>query len=345
MVTYTLSWEEFLAFQQESRPSATYSSIVAVVIPPLIAALVFLHLLESILSEENFLPTSALWLLSIFLFIAAFTDFSVSGRRWRHRTVEGLRDEYEQYQSGERIFEFDEEKAVIRTQSSRAEHLWRNLRYVTEWPDVITLLAKGQPLVIIPKRVFTPEERDRLRNIAYRPELAWRSYLNPLDFIVTEASTRWRSHPYTASGAHLAALFSFAVILKDFDNSTRTVRSGEWWVAGMFVLVGLTAEIWHLLAVYIGSISILRQPWMLGVSDAGVYMKTSKTESFVSWDYFKKYQERMRCYLLYINSSQYYPWPKHHIPAEHKLRVHQLLERHLKTQDSEKAAEVADTTT
>jgi hypothetical protein len=271
------------------------------------------------------MASSFCWL-SLVLFLAAFWDLRVRTARRRSRGVQELRAVYHQYYSGERAFAFDQEKWTLQTQSGKQEVLWTGLSNAVEWSSVVTLSAIGQVTSAIPKRILSSEELSSLRRIAIGPtENAWRSRLSLLDYLLTEVPSLWRRHPFLMVEAHVGGLFFFVMIANDMYHTTGPGTYVGWTVAGLFLFLTITTQFWYFLIKYLTSHKELRDDWEVGFTPKGVRIKTAKVDVFRAWSTFRQVREARRCYLLYVDSSQYNIFPKRCVPAEQRASMRDLL--------------------
>jgi hypothetical protein len=323
--TYKLSWDEFLEFQRESRPGPSYATILAFALTPAVAMATFGALLHPIMHPANELAALGLCWFSIVLFIAAFMNVRIGIARSKSWDVHEARAQYERYYSGERAFEFDAEKFVIQTESGRQEMLWANLWSAVEYRNFITLVAKGQLTVVIPKRALNLEELENLRQIVLNPMQTWHSRLNLLDYLLTEVALLWRSHPVLLAAAHLAGISCFIVLANDVYSTAGPEPLAKWVFLGLFLFLTITAEFWHLLIVCL-AFENFQKTWEVGFSSNGLYFKTPRSNSFEAWTCFVKAKEVLRCFLLYTDISEHYLLPKHCIPAELQSAVKQTFQ-------------------
>jgi hypothetical protein len=329
--TYKLSWEEFLEFNQNSLPSQSIASFVAMIFMA-VAVGIFGVVLTYAVDPGSRLTASIFCWLSLVLFLAAFWDLRGRTARRKKRATGELRRAYEQFYSGERSFVCDEQKWTVETQGGRQESSWSSLLSAAEWPNVITLSARDQLSAAIPKRALTSEELQTLRRLAITPALrTWNSSVNLADFLLTELPSLWRRHPFLMTEAHAGGLWFFVMIANDMYHSVGLGTYVGWILAAMFLFLTLTAQFWYFLIKYLTSHKELRRMWQVGFSEKGVHIKTAKLDLFSSWANFRKAREATRCFLLYVNSSMYYTLPKHCLSADQRAAMRELLKTKLAT--------------
>lgn len=325
MKTFTLSWIEFLEYQRESIRGPSNAAILALVLPPIVAATTFSALVGPVMHSENEVSAIGLCVLSILLFTAAFRNLQWRGQKsWDAREA---RARYEHYYSGERSFEFDAKEFVLQTESGTQRMLWANLSNASEYRSTIMLEAKGQLTVIIPKRALNREELDDLRQIILNPTQTWRSRLGLLDYLLTDVALRWRSHSVLTAAGHLAAIFCFIVLAHGLYSTTGAQPFAKWIFLGLFLFLTTTAEFWDSLIMYL-ALGSARGPWEVGISSNGMHFKTADSNSFYAWSCFEKAEELMRCFLLYWknNTNAYYLLPERCVPVELKSAVKKTLQ-------------------
>lgn len=333
MSTFELSWEEFLEFNQDSLAKPSIASFIATVFIAIAVGVFGVVLTYAVEPGSKAAASSFCWL-SLLLLIAAIWDLRFRTAKRRSRGVEELRAAYQQYYLGGRDFAFDQQKWVLQTQSGKQEVLWTGLQTAVERPSVITLSAKDHLVVVLPKRILSAADLDTLRRMAIRPtEKTWSSSVTLLDFLFTEIPSLWKRHPFLMAEAHLAGLFFFVMIANDMFHATGPGTYAGWIVAGLFLFLTLTTQLWYFLIKYLTSHRDLRPAWEVGFSQKGVHIRTSKVEFFSAWDNFRKAHESMRCFLLYIDSSQYYILPKSCMSAEQKDMARELLRAKLATRN------------
>ena len=105
-------------------------------------------------------------------------------------------------------------------------------------------------------------------------------------------------------------------------------------LAALFLFLTLTAQFWYFLIKYQTSHKELRNDWEVGLSTDGVHIKTSEVHFFSAWTNFKKAREAMRCFLVYINSTVYYTFPKRCVPTEQQTTVRELLHNRLRSENT-----------
>ena len=325
MSTYNLTWEEFLEFQQGSLPSPSIASFIATIFIAIAVGVFGFVLTYAVDPGSKVMASSFCWM-ALALFLLAFWDLRVRTARRRSRGVQELRTVYEQYYSGERNFAFDQEKWILQTQSGKQEVLWTGLSNAVEWSSTFTFSAVGQVTTAIPKRILSSEELYALRRIAIGPaENAWRSRMSLLDYLLTEVPSLWRRHPFLMVEAHVGGLFFFVMIANDMYHTTGPGTYVGWIIAGLFLFLTITTQFWYFLIKYLTSHKELRDDWEVDFTTNGVRIKTSKVDVFRAWSTFRQVREARRCYLLYIDSSQYNIFPKGCVPAERRAAVRDLL--------------------
>jgi hypothetical protein len=323
--TYKLSWDEFLEFNQNTLPSPSIASFVAMIFMA-IAVGVFGSVLTYAVDSGSRLTASIFCWLSLVLFVAAFWDLRVRTARRKKRATTELRGAYEQYYSGERTFAFDEIKWTVETQGGRQESSWSNLLSAAEWPSVITLSARDQLSAAIPKRALTGAELENLRRISITPIVrTWNSSVSLSDFLLAEIPSLWRRHPFLMAEAHIAGLWFFVMIANDMYHETGPGTYFGWIMAGLFLFLTITGQFWYFLIKFRTSHKELRMLWQVGFSERGVHIKTATLDFFSAWGNFRKTREAMRCFLLYVNSSVYYVLPKRCVPADLRTPMRDLL--------------------
>jgi hypothetical protein len=329
VISYKISWEEFLEFNQQLLPGPSVASFVACLFIAMAVGVFGVVLTYAVDSGSKMIASSFCWL-SLALFIAAFWDLRVRASRRRTRGIRELRAVYDQYYSGERTFTFDQQKWTLQTQAGKQELLWSGLLSGAEWKSVITLAARDLLPAAVPKRVLSPEELDSLRQLAIRPiEKRWQSNVSLSDYLLTEVPSLWRHHPFLMAEAHIAGLFFFAMITTHMYHTAGPGTYIGWILAAVFLFLTVTAQLWYFLIKYQTSHKALRTEWEVGFSTDGVHIKTPEIDFFSAWSNFRKAREAMQCFLLYINSSHYYIFPKRCVPVERQAAVRELL--HAKT--------------
>jgi len=324
MHTYTLSWEEFFETHQQILPVPSIASFVATIFIAFGVG-VFGVVLTYAVDPGSKLTASIFCWLSVALFVGAFWDLRVRSAKRRSRSVQDLRAIYKTYHSGERTFEFDDEKWTLQTESGRQEARWVGILTAAEWQNVITLSARDQPVAMVPKRVLSAEELQHLRRIAIgASEKRWACRIGLLDYLLTEVPSLWRSHPFLMTEAHAGGLFFFVMIANTMYHSEGPGTPFGWAIAWLFLLITISAQFWYFLIKYLTSHKELRIPWEVEFSQKGMHYKTAKVDFFRSWVIFKKSRDATRCFLLYFNSSQYYIFPKSCVPAEEQHILREL---------------------
>ena len=217
---------------------------------------------------------------------------------------------------------------MLQNQSGKQEIRWANLRTAVEYRNVITLAAKDQLAVVIPKRALNIDGLENLRQIVLNPKLTWRSRINLLDYLPTEIVLLWQSHPLLMAAAHLAGISCFLVLAKGVYGTAGAGPFAKWLFVALFLFLTITAEFWHLLISYL-ALGKFQHTWEVGFSPNGVHIKTAQSNSFTAWACFEKASEVIRCILLYTNTSDYYLLPKHCVPIELQSAVKQTLQTKL----------------
>jgi hypothetical protein len=330
--TYSLTWEEFLEFQEGSLPTASIASFIATIFIA-VAVGVFGIVLTYAVDPASKLMASGFCWLSLALFLAAFWDLRVRTARRRSRSVRELQAVYQQYYWGEREFGFDQEKWTLQTQSGKQEASWTGLANAVEWSSIVTLSAVGQVTTAIPKRVLSSEELNALHRIAIGPIAnAWRSRMSLMDYLLTEVPSLWRRHPFLMAEAHVGGLFFFVMIANDLYHTTGPGTYAGWILAGLFLFLTVTTQVWYILIQYLTSHRELRDTWEVDFTANGVRIKTPKVDVFRAWSTFRQVRATRRCYLLYVDSSRYNIFPKRCVPAERRASVRDLLRAKLAKQ-------------
>ena len=330
MRAYKLSWEEFLEFNQNSLPSPSVASFVAMIFIAAAVGIFGIVLTYGVDSGSRLMASIFCWL-SLVLFAAAFWDFRVRTVRRRERATRELRSAYERYYLDERAFAFDEQKWSLEMAGGKQESPWVNLLSAAEWPNVIVLTAKDRLSAVIPKIALNAEELETLRRIAVKAAVrTWNSKVSLTDFLVTEVPSLWRRHPFLMTEAHAAGLLFFAMIAIDMYHETGPGTYVGWMLAGLFLFLTLTAQLWYFLIKYHTSHK-QRTSWEVAFSERGVHFKTPNLDFFTAWENFRKARETTRCFLLYLNSSKYYVLPKRCVPLELQTTIRELIARKLET--------------
>lgn len=325
MISYKVSWEEFLEFNQQSLTSPSVASFVACFFIAIAVGVFGVVLTYAVDSGSKMMAFSFCWL-SLALFVAAFWDLRVRASKRRTRSIRELRAVYDQSYSGERTFTFDQQKWTLETQAGKQELLWSGLLVGAEWKSVITLAGREQLTTAVPKRVIRSEELDSLRRLAIRPiEKRWQTNVSVSDYLLTEVPSLWRGHPFLMAEAHIAGLFFFAMISNDMYHTAGPGTYLGWIAAAVFLFLTVTAQFWYFLIKYETSDTDFRTGWEVGLSADGVHIKTSEIHYFSAWSNFRKVRETMGCFLLYLNSSRYYIFPKRCVPVEQQHAVRELL--------------------
>jgi hypothetical protein len=134
--------------------------------------------------------------------------------------------------------------------------------------------------------------------------------------------------------AHIAGFFFFAMIANDMYHSEGPGTYVGWILAALFLVLTLTAQFWYFFIKYLTSHKELRNTWEVAFSAEGVHIKTSDVHFFNAWCNFKKASEAMRCFLVYINSSMYYMFPKRCVPVQQQTTFRELLRTKLASEDT-----------
>lgn len=322
---FQLSWEEFLEINQDSLPVPSVASFVAMIFIAIAVGAFGVVLTYAVEPASKTAASSFCWM-SLALFAAAFWDLRVRAAKRRTASLRELRVTYEHYYSGERNFAFDDEGWTLETQTGKQSGLWSALLTAAEWRNVITLSARDQLSAVVPKRALTAERLDSLLCIAIRPSAnTWESRMSLVDYLVTEVPSLWRRHPFLMAEAHAAGLFFFAMIANEMHQTAGPGVFFGWIVAGLFLFLTLTTQFSYFLIKYLTSHKDSRTPWQVGFSEKGVYIRTSKVGFLSDWSCFRKMREATRCFLLYVDASMYYTFPKKCIPAEQLSTVRELL--------------------
>lgn len=329
MHTYILSWEEYLETHEHILPGPSIASFVAMLFIAF-AVGVFGIALTYAVDPGSKLTASVFCWLSVAVFFAAFWDLRVRSAKRRLRSVQDLRAVYKTYYSGERAFGFDNEKWTLQTESGRQEARWAGILTAADWQNVITLSGRDQLVTIVPKRVLAADELQHLRRIAIGSgEKKWPCRVSLSDYLLTEVPSLWRRHLLLMVEAHAGGLFFFAMVANTMYHSEGPGTPVAWALAWLFLFLTITAQFWYFLIKYLTSHKELGLPWEAGFSQNGMHYKTAKVDFFHSWAGFKKFREAERCFLLYINSSEYYTIPKSCIPAEEQPLVRELFRARL----------------
>lgn len=109
------------------------------------------------------------------------------------------------------------------------------------------------------------------------------------------------------------------------DHTTGPGTYVGWIVAGLLLYLTVTTQFWYFLIKYLTSHKEWGDDWEVDFTANGVRIKTSKVDVFRAWSTFRQVREARRCYLLYVDSSQYNTFPKRCVPAERRASVRDLV--------------------
>jgi hypothetical protein len=321
MVSYTLSWEEYMEMYNFSLPQQVSASFLTTVWAAIFSAAAALLVPDSIASVSLRL---GLFCISLALFLVAVWNYEVATPRRREQIEHGLRSFYESYFSGERVFTFDGERWTLRTQSGHQEGIWAGLRSATESRSTFALCAENQ-LVLVPKRALTGEEVDLMRRLALSTGNDMNSFqVGLFDYVLTEIpSFWWRNHlsPAQWLGATVFLLVASKAIAGD--------GLGFIWLSmGMALCVGAAifcVQLFYVIFKYFTNRGMGVVSWAGEFSDRGARAKTSYGDVFFAWTEFDRFRETRRCFLLYYASQKYYLLAKKCLSKNQQSALRQLL--------------------
>jgi len=322
-VTYTLSWEEFLELSQSSLPKAgIWSFAAALSIATAIG--IFGGVLTYAVDPGSKAIASIFCVLSLLLFAASFWDLIVRTKKRKARALKKLRFRYELYFADEQKFAFDHEKWALGTTTKKHETLWASLMSTVETQNTIALSTTiGSTLV--PKRVLDRQALDSLRRITYgENEESWHFHVSLLEYVLTEAESRWRRRPFLMVTTHTVGLSFFLMIAYGLYDKTGPEVSWGWLVALLVLILTVGMQFFYPFVNYQTSDS-LRHAWEAKFSDRGVWIRIPDGDSFSTWINFAKTQETRRSFLLYLNLTTYNIYPKSCLSVEQQSTLRELL--------------------
>lgn len=330
---YVLSWEEFVEVHSESLPRPSIESFICAALVALATGTFGALLIYFIQPQDRGVASLFCWL-ALAVLVVAFWDFKFRTDKRRKRFLRELRSIYDRYHSGEQALAFDANGWKHETQAAKYEASWEALTTAIERTNVITWSTRDH-VTMLPKRAVASSYHagnagekglEQLRRLTLGPIEHGLSFrIGLVDYVLTEVPSLWRRHVFLMTEAHLGGMLLVVMIAYGMYNSAGPGVVFGWIAAGILLFVTITAQLWYFVTKYFTSPSQLRATWEAQFSDRGVRTTNSNIELFVAWSVFRKFRETRRAFLLFVNPTMYYLYPKRHLPSDKQNRLRSLL--------------------